>query len=113
MQVVNLQRVVNPPFSPVANRRQDAMLHHKMPSSGIYDEPLSNKNTTTPVTETYSQIGNVHRAICRWNRNLLVSPKYRLARIIGKASIESPIWLISTKKYTGRIHPCPINRVSP
>ena len=28
-----------------------------------------NAKTMTPVTETYSQIGNVHRAIRRWARN--------------------------------------------
>lgn len=55
-------------------------------------------NTSTPVTETYIQIAHVHLAQPTWSLKRSVSAKNIVHKIIGNASADSVMWLISSAR---------------
>src|SRR5262245_32686521 len=57
-----------------------------------------NRNTTTPVTDTYSQIGSVTRAIRRWVWNRLVRANQAVTSTSGAATAASTVCESSTAK---------------
>ena len=63
--------------------------------------------TSTPVTETYNQRGNVTLAILGCWLKLPVAAKQTVVRTSGKTTIESEMCVIKIKKYNGRIQPSP------
>ena len=51
---------------------------------------------TTPVTETYSQRGNVQRAILRCCGKRPVSEKKNVTSTMGSATVARTMWLASS-----------------
>src|SRR5260370_33003903 len=78
-----------------------------------YAYTLRKTKTTTPVTETYSQIGNVTRAIRRCIANRPVSEKKNVVSTIGSARTERITWLAKMERYSVRTGPWPGKIVSP
>ena len=53
---------------------------------------------TTPVTETYNQIGKVTRANFLWRANFSEIPKYNVDKISGTCTTDKRIWDIKIPK---------------
>ena len=56
------------------------------------------KYTKTPVTVTYTQIGNVFQAIILWASTWLVRPRYIDNKAMGTMAIAKIMWEIKMKK---------------
>lgn len=67
----------------------------------------------TPVIETYSQMGNVHRAMSLWRANRLFRARTRVIRANGGTEAASNVCVIRVAKYTTRTTPVPVNRTDP
>ena len=76
--------------------RGPASLHHKR--SCVQRHAASMAYTTTPVTETYSQMGSVKRAILRCCRKRPLREKKKVVSTIGSATTESTTWLIRMRQ---------------
>jgi hypothetical protein len=63
------------------------LVHHKR--SCVQRHAASMAYTTTPVTETYSQMGSVKRAILRCCRNRPLSAKKNVVSTIGSATTDN------------------------
>src|SRR5882762_8613671 len=83
------------------------------PNSFKYAYALRNTKTTTPVIETYSQMGKVKRAIRRCMAKRPVSENKNVVRTIGSATMESIMWLAKIERYNVRTGPWPGKIVSP
>ena len=59
----------------------------------------------TPVTDTYSQIGKVQRAIRRWASNRSRSARHTVRSARNGTAAARTVWLIRIEKYTVRIGP--------
>src|ERR1043166_10097262 len=69
--------------------------------------------TTTPVTETYIQMGKLQRAMRTCPRNRFDRPRNAVRRTMGTMTTASTVWVRSNGKYTLRIQPCFVKRTVP
>src|SRR5689334_6979514 len=58
---------------------------------------FNSRNISTPVTETYSQIGNVQRDTRRCAASRPENARYSVVKIIGRTSALSTMCVISVK----------------